>query len=96
MATRCVCQPNRDSRVSFLVPWPSHEETARLVRQHRGKRRRQHRISPCHTRLCFPTEQGWEVIVSASRKGTYDEIEQALEEALAEVRHRIRKNVQIF
>jgi two-component sensor histidine kinase len=36
------------------------------------------------------------VIVSASRKGTYDEIEQALEEALAEVRHRIRNNVQIF
>ena len=74
----------------------THEETARLVRQHRGKRRRQHRISPCHTRLCFPTEQGWEVIVSASRKGTYDEIEQALEEALAEVHHRIRNNVQIF
>jgi len=74
----------------------THEETARLVCQHRGKRRRHHRVSPCHTRLCFPTEQGWEVIVSASRKGTYDEIEQALEEALAEVRHRIRNNVQIF
>ena len=27
-------------------------------------------------------------IVSASRKGTFDEIELALEEALAEVRHR--------
>ncbi len=46
----------------------THEETARLVRQHRGKRRRHHRASPCHTRLCFPTEQGWEVIVSAPRK----------------------------
>jgi len=74
----------------------THEETARLVRQHRGKRRRQHRVSPCHTKLCFPTEQGWEVIVTARRKGTYDEIEQALEEALAEVRHRVLCNQRIL
>ena len=70
----------------------THEETARLVRQRRGKRR----DKPRHTKLCFPTEQGWKVVVSASRKGTYHEIEQALEEALAEVQHRIRNNVQLF
>jgi ParB family chromosome partitioning protein len=70
----------------------THHETARLVRQRRGKRR----DKPRHTKLCFPTEQGWKVVVSASRKGTYYEIEQALEEALVEVRHRIQNNVQIF
>lgn len=74
----------------------THEETARLVRQHRGKRRGQNSESRRHTKLCFPTEQGWEVVVSAPRKGTYEEIEQALEETLADVRHRIRNNVQIF
>ena len=67
-------------------------EAARLVRQRRGKRR----DKPRNTKLCFPTEQGWKVIVSAPQKGTYHEIEQALEEALTEVRHRIRNNVQIF
>jgi ParB family chromosome partitioning protein len=74
----------------------THEETARLVRRHRSKRRSKHRECLRHTKLCFPTEQGWQVIVSAPRKGSYEEIEQALEEALAEVRHRIRNNVQVF
>ncbi|MCY2994775.1 MAG: ParB/RepB/Spo0J family partition protein [Planctomycetota bacterium] len=70
----------------------THGEAARLVRQRRGRRR----DTPRHTKLCFPTEAGWKVVVSAQRKGTYDEIEQALEEALAEVRHRIQNNVQLF
>ena len=70
----------------------THEEAARLVRQ----RRRKHREIRRHTRLCFPTEQGWQVVVSAPRKGSYHEIEQALEEVLAEVRHRIANDVQIF
>ena len=70
----------------------THQETARLVRQRLGKRRGILR----QTKLCFPTEQGWKVVVSTNRKGTYHEIEQALEEALAEVRHRIQNNVQIF
>ena len=70
----------------------THEEAARLVRQRRGRRR----DAPRHTKLCFPTEAGWKVVVSAQRKGTYDEIEQALEEVLAEVRHRIQNNVQLF
>ncbi len=70
----------------------THQGTARLVRQCLGKRRGILR----QTKLCFPTEQGWKVVVSTKRKGTYHEIEQALEEALTEVRHRIRNNVQIF
>lgn len=70
----------------------THEEAARLVRQRRGKRR----TRPCHTRLSFATEHGWKVMVSAPRKGTYHDIEQALEDVLAEVQHRIQNNVQIF
>jgi hypothetical protein len=38
----------------------------------------------------------WRVFVSAKKKGTYYEIEQALQEALDEVRHRIDNRVQIF
>lgn len=70
----------------------THEEAARLVRQ----RRRKHPKTRPHTRLCFPTEYGWRIIVSAPRKGSYEEIEQALDEVLAEVRHRIANGVQIF
>ena len=67
-------------------------QTARAVRQRRGKRRDQ----PRTTKLTFFTESGWKVVVSANRRGTYYEIEQAMEEALAEVRHRIQNNVQLF
>ncbi len=70
----------------------THEEAARLVRQRRGRPRNE----PRHTKLCFPTEHGWKIVVSARCRGTYHEVEQALEEALAEVRHRIRNRVQIF
>jgi ParB family chromosome partitioning protein len=70
----------------------THVETARLVRQCHGKRRDKSR----HTKLCFPTEHGWKVVVSAPRKGTYEEIEQALGDALSEVRLRIQNNVQLF
>lgn len=70
----------------------THDEAARIVRQHRGKRRQQLRA----TSLAFPTENGWKVVVSAKRRGTYLEIEQALEDALAEVRHRVRNNVQLY
>ncbi len=70
----------------------THEEAARVVRQRRGRRRNQ----PRNTKLCFPTEHGWKIVVSARRKGTYHEVEQALEEVLTEVRHRIRNRVQIF
>jgi ParB family chromosome partitioning protein len=70
----------------------THEQAARLVRQRRGKRRNASR----HTTLSFATELGWKVVVTSQRKGTYQEVEEALEDALAEVRHRIQNNVQIF
>lgn len=47
-------------------------------------------------KLTFAGDGGWKVTVSAAQKGTYHEIEQALEQALAEVRHRIANNVQLF
>lgn len=70
----------------------THEQAARLVRQRRGR----FRDKPRHISLSFRTEDGWKVVVSAPKMGTYHEVEQALEEALAEVRHRIRNNVQLF
>ena len=70
----------------------TNEKAARQVRQHRGKTGSTRRS----TKLTFPTECGWKVVVSTRSKGTYYEVEQALEEALAEVRHRIRNKVQIL
>ena len=57
-----------------------------------GQRARQH----CGTKLSFVTEPGWKVVVTANRRGTYYEVEQALEEVLVDVRHRINNNVQLF
>lgn len=70
----------------------NHEQAAAAVRQRRGKRREKSRA----TRQVFLTEEGWKVTVSAGKKGTYHDIEQALELALAEVRYRIENNVQLF
>ena len=68
------------------------EQTAKAVRQRRGKAK----PKPCATHLTFTTEDGFKVVVSANRKGRYEEVEQALCIALDEVRHRIRNNVQLF
>lgn len=70
----------------------THDEAARVVRQRRGKRS----DKPRHTKLSFPTERGWKVVVSSPRKGTYHEVEAALEDALSEVRHRIRNRIEIL
>ena len=68
------------------------QQTANAVRQRKGKAN----AKPRATRLTFPTEDGWKVVVSASRMGSYEEVEQALSNALDEVRHRIQNNVQLF
>ena len=68
------------------------EQAQKAVRQRKGKARPQTRC----TRQTFSTEDGWKVVVSARRKGTYHEIEQALVVALEEVRLRIANNVQLF
>ncbi len=68
------------------------EQTASAVRQRRGKQKRRSR----NTRQVFLTENGWKVSVSANKSGDYLDIEQALQEALDEVRHRLANNVQLF
>lgn len=43
----------------------------------------------------FMAEGGWKITVSSDRKGNYYEVEQALQQALEEVRLRIENNVQL-
>ena len=54
------------------------------------------RSRPRGIKQTFYDENGFKVTVSANKKGTYYDIEQALATALDEVRHRIRNNVQLF
>ena len=70
----------------------SSQAAARKVAQHRGRPKR----ASTGTRQIFTSEHGWKVTVSASCKGTYFDIERALDEALTEVRHRIDNGVQLF
>ena len=67
-------------------------QVSSAVRQRRGKAK----PKPRSTRLTFAAEDGWTVVVSAARKGTYHEVEQALRAALEEVQLRIRNNVQLY
>ena len=66
--------------------------TAKSVRQRRGKPRPQRR----GVKQTFVTEEGWRIIVSIARKANYNEMEVALSDALEEVRLRILNNVQLF
>jgi len=68
------------------------QQTAQTV----GKRRRKAAGRAEHTHLTFPADGGWRVVVTTKRKGSYQEVEQALSAAIEEVRHRIRNNVQLF
>jgi ParB family chromosome partitioning protein len=70
----------------------SAEEARQAVRQRRAKGQRLNR----GTKLTFFGEDGWRVTVSATRKGTYHEVEQALALAIEEVRHRIDSGCQPF
>jgi len=67
-------------------------ETAKAVRQRKGKPK----PAPRGTRQTFVTQDGWKILVTAAKKGNYHEIEQALLEALEEVRHRIDCGHQLF
>ena len=49
------------------------------MRQRRGKAK----PKPCATHLTFTTEDGFKVVVSANRKGRYEEVEQAAKKAYA-------------
>lgn len=70
----------------------THDQAAKAVRQRKGKPKAPSR----GVRQTFFTEDGWKVVVSANKKGTYHEIEQALVQTLEEVRQRIDNNVQLF
>lgn len=61
------------------------------VRQRKGKAAAQ----PRGVRQTFVTEEGWKVTVSTNKKGNYHEMEQALQQALEEVRLRIENNVHL-
>jgi ParB family chromosome partitioning protein len=70
----------------------THRETTKRVRQRRGKRP----VKTRGIRLAFKAESGIKVAVTAGRKITYHDIEQALLEALDDVRARIENNVQLY
>ncbi len=70
----------------------THQKTSSAVRQRRGKKPAKSR----GIRQVFESAGGIKVTVSASRKVNYHEIEEALIEALEEVRLRIESNVQLF
>lgn len=70
----------------------THDALARAARSRKGRPA----PKPKNTRVTLVSDGGWKVVVSACRKGTYDEVELALLDALEEVRTRIRNNVQLF
>ena len=72
----------------------TNEQAAKLVRQRKGKKKLHSRSRSVH--LSFQTEDAWHIVVSRSKMGTYLEVEQALTEALEEVRHRINNNVRLI
>ena len=69
----------------------THAQTSKAVRQRRGRKHASRGV-----RQVFNSENGIRVTVTASRKASYHEIEQALSEAMEEVRTRIDNRVQLF
>ena len=75
----------------------TNTEAAQLVRQSRpGKQRPRCRRQAPGVRLTFQADDDWQVLVRSSQRGTYHHVEQALQTALEEVRHRIANNVQLL
>ena len=70
----------------------THKQAAAVVRQRRGKPSRK----PRTTKQVFFADDGWSVTVSANKKGTYHEMENALSQALDEVRHYIEQGRTVF
>ncbi len=67
------------------------EAVQKQVRQRKGVAQERTR----GLKQTFITEEGFKVTVTASRKGNYHEIEEALQHAIEEVRLRIQNNVQL-
>ena len=70
----------------------THEQAAAVAKQ-AGRRSKPR---PRGHKLTFTSDLPWQVVVTSKAGRNYHEVEQALEEALAEVRHRIRNNVQLL
>lgn len=70
----------------------THARTVRAVRQRKGKRN----SSTRKLKQVFASENGLSVAVTANRSANYHEVEEALLQALDEVRLRIENNVQLF
>lgn len=68
----------------------STEQTKRAVSKRAGKKK----PKPRSTKETIRTPEGWTVTVSSRKKGSYHEVEQALEYALDEIRHRIKNGIQ--
>jgi ParB family chromosome partitioning protein len=67
-------------------------DASNVVRKRAGKAK-----APLRgTRQVFVAENGWKVTVTAPQKGSYDEIEQALQQVLEEVQARINGGIQLF
>ena len=66
------------------------EQTASAVRQRQGKMKSKSRK---HATSILDRKRVGEVSVSANKRGDYHDIEQALQEALDEVQHRLANNV---
>ncbi len=88
--------PNADTQAALAQKAAAGElsplQAANAVRQRQGKQKPASRT----TKQTFFAENGWKVIVTAPKKGTYFEIEEALSTALDEVRHRINSGCQVF
>jgi len=70
----------------------SISDASSAVRKRAGKPK----APPRGTKQVFVADNGWKVTVTAAQKGSYDEIEQALQLALDEVRTRINSGMQLF
>ena len=88
--------PNAETQAALATKAAKGElstiQAANAVRQRHGKPKPE----PRTRELKFFGDNGWKVIVTGPRKGTYDEIEQALALALEEVRGRIKSRCQLF
>jgi ParB family transcriptional regulator, chromosome partitioning protein len=70
---------------------PSIESVQKQVRMRAGSTAKKQR----GVKQTFVLEDGWKITVSAARKANYHEVEQALQQALEEVRLRIENNIQL-
>ncbi|REJ90424.1 MAG: ParB/RepB/Spo0J family partition protein [Planctomycetota bacterium] len=69
----------------------THKQAANAVRQRRGKPKETRQ----RTTLTFPAENGWYVVIRGKKDGTYHDVQEALEQALEDVRARIKSNIKL-